>query len=382
VAVALAATEAARGVVLTGFPWVQPGHLWLDQPAVHLAAWVGPNGLGLLALALAAGLASWRPAGMAAALAGGAAAVGVGAWLGAQPVPAPQGAVVRVVQPNAAQHLKWDPVMAEAFFDRLLTSTAAAPRPDLVVWPETAVQFLLNRPGAGLDIVAEAAAGVPLVLGIQRTEGWRGFNALALMDAEGQVASVYDKHHLVPFGEYIPLGDLAADLFGITAFAAQEGFGYSAGPGPVLLDLGALGRAAPLICYEAVFPGILHALPARPDWLLQITNDGWFGQRSGPFQHLSLARLRAIEQGLPLVRAANTGVSAVFDARGRTVASLALGAEGLVDAPLPAALPPTPYARWDEAAFLILLALAALPLAFGRSRGGPRPGIDPAGAAT
>ncbi len=369
-AVALAGSEALRGVVLTGFPWAQPGHLWLDLPAEQLAAWIGPNGLGLLAVLVAATGAALHPFRIAASLGIAGTAVALGAWLGSLPVPPPPGGTVRVVQPNAAQHLKWDPAMSLAFFDRLLTATAAPGdlRPDLVIWPETAVQFLLNRPGAGLAMSAEAAGGVPLVLGIQRTEGWRGYNSLALLGPDGTVEAVYDKHHLVPFGEYIPFGDLAADLFGVTAFAAQEGFGYSAGPGPALLSLGPLGVAAPLICYEAVFPGILRRLPERPGWLLQITNDAWFGQRSGPFQHLSVARLRAIEQGLPLVRAANTGVSAVVDARGRVVAQLGLGEQGFLDVPLPAALPPTPYARWGEAAFLILLALAALPVVMRRTR--------------
>ena len=170
-----------------------------------------------------------------------------------------------------------------------------------------------------------------------------------MVGAGGAVTAIYDKHHLVPFGEYIPFGDLVFRLTGIAAFAAQEGFGYSAGTGPAVLDLGPrLGRALPLICYEAVFPGILRAAPARADWILQITNDAWFGTLTGPWQHYALARLRATEQGLPLVRVANTGVTAVVDAHGRAVVAMGLGRRGFLDARLPAALPPTPYARLGE----------------------------------
>ncbi|MBD3766142.1 MAG: apolipoprotein N-acyltransferase, partial [Rhodobacterales bacterium] len=178
---------------------------------------------------------------------------------------------------------------------------------------------------------------------------------------------VYDKHHLVPFGEYMPAGDLAYGMFGIAAFAAQQGAGYSPGPGARVLDLGgALGRVLPLICYEAVFPQDLHAAPERADWILQVTNDAWFGRWSGPFQHLAQARLRAVEQGLPLIRVANTGVSAVIDARGRVLRALPLGEAGFLDAALPAALPAPPHARWGDGPLVLLLAGLGLGLAVRR----------------
>ncbi len=180
----------------------------------------------------------------------------------------------------------------------------------------------------------------------------------------------YDKVHLVPFGEYIPAGDLAFSLFGIRAFAAQQGFGYSAGDAARLMDLGpGLGLARPLICYEAIFPEEI-ATDTRPGWLLQVTNDAWFGTLTGPYQHFALARLRAIEQGLPLVRVANTGISAVVDARGQIApdaagapAYLPLGVQGVIDAPLPGALPPPPYARTGDLPLVVLL-LAGLLAAF------------------
>lgn len=372
-AAALLAVEMLRGHVLTGFPWVLLGHVWLGHAPEQAAALVGAYGLTLLTLALALGpLAGARGALAAAALLG--ALWGHGLWRAGQPVPAAQGAVVRLVQPDAAQSEKWIPARAREFFFRQIDFTAApaARRPDMILWPETAVSFLLDDPGRGLELIAEAAAGVPVVLGIQRLDGWRGYNSLAVLGADGQVAAVYDKHHLVPFGEYMPLGDLLADWFGIAAFAAREGNGYSAGPGPAVLDFAAMGiagfgSAVPLICYEAVFPQDIRRA-ARPGWLLQLTNDAWFGDRAGPYQHLSLARLRAIEFGLPLVRAANTGVSAVIDARGQVVSALGLNRAGWIDAALPAALPPTPYARAGEWPLLVALALLAALLAAARRR--------------
>jgi apolipoprotein N-acyltransferase len=168
----------------------------------------------------------------------------------------------------------------------------------------------------------------------------------------------------VPFGEYIPFGDHLHDWFGLTAFAAQVGAGYSAGPGPRVIDLGpAIGTVAPLICYEAIFPRHLNALPERPDWILQITNDAWFGTLTGPWQHAALARLRAIEQGLPVVRVANTGLTVVWDARGRQVAALPFGEAGQLTLPaIPGALPPTAHARLGEWPFLVCLAALGLGL--------------------
>ncbi|CAM5377745.1 apolipoprotein N-acyltransferase [Frigidibacter albus] len=376
-AVALAGADALRSYVLTGFPWALFGHVWIGTPVAQVAALVGPLGLGLLTTGAAA-LAALAPRrGSTAALALLAAVWAGGAWRLAQPDPAPatiegRPLQIRLVQPNAAQNLKWLPEMQELFFERMLDQTSAlpapgAPAPDLIVWPETAVPWLLNRPGPVLEMISAAAGGTPVVLGIQRTEGLRAYNSLAVIGPGGSVGEVYDKHHLVPFGEYMPAGDLLASL-GITAFAARQGNGYTPGPGAMLLDLGPLGRALPLICYEAVFPQDLNAAPGRADWLLQATNDAWFGALSGPYQHLAQARLRTIEQGLPLLRAANTGVSAVIDAKGRVLASQPLNTDGFVDAPLPAAYPPTLYARGGDWPMLVLLSLLGLALATIRRR--------------
>ncbi|PQO23231.1 apolipoprotein N-acyltransferase [Rhodobacteraceae bacterium WD3A24] len=366
-ALGMGLSELARGYLFTGFPWARIGHVWIGTPVAQTAALWGAVGLSFLTVLAAAlpVIPRGRPsrAGLAAlALAGLAAAWGWGAWRLDQPLPEPgRDARIRLIQPNAEQHLKWDPQMARAFFLRHLDLTEAppedgAPPPDLVVWSETAVPFLLEDGGRALARAAQAAGrhGARLALGVQRREAGRFYNSLALLDAAGRPEQIYDKHHLVPFGEYVPLAD---ELLGpgYAGFAARQLAGYSPGPGPEVLDFGPrLGRALPLICYEAVFPRNLRT-PERPDWVLQVTNDAWFGRLIGPWQHLGQARLRAVEQGLPVLRAANTGVSAVIGPRGELRETLGMGREGAIDTALPPALPPTLYARWGDMPVLLLL---------------------------
>ena len=363
-AAALGAMELARGYVLTGFPWALIGHVWIDTPLAQVTALVGPSGLTVLtALAVALPVAfRWRGVLLGGAMLAAGMAFGVLRLAGAEPVAA--GVTVRLVQPNADQKVKWDPEVARILFDRQVGFTAVMPRPDLVIWPETAVPYLLENNPEVAHAIAIAAGGVPVVTGVQRYDGVEARNGLVVIGDAGQIEAAYDKHHLVPFGEYIPFGDLMFDWFGVQAFAARLGNGYVAGPGPQVIDLGGkLGSFAPLICYEAVFPQGLRGLPTRPDWILQITNDAWFGTLTGPYQHMAQARFRAIEQGLPLVRVANTGITAMIDARGRIVAALPRGEAGYLDANLPGAMAATPYARWGEVPVLVLLAGLALWLA-------------------
>lgn len=367
-ALCLTVAELARGYVLTGFPWALVGHIWIETPVAQLAALIGPSGLTLLTLCVAALLSTGKPAAIVSALATTIACWGFGLWTLAQPDPEPREAILRLVQPNAQQQAKWDPDLANLFFNRLLTSTAVQPTPDLVIWPETSLPYLLDLHPEIADMIAEAGHGAPVAIGMQRIEGDRAWNNLTVIGPDGTRAQSYDKHHLVPFGEYIPFGDALFQWANISAFASAAGNGYSAGPGPKLLDFrGKLGRALPLICYEAVFPQDLRGTE-RPDWLLQITNDAWFGTLAGPFQHAAQSRLRAIEQGLPLVRVGNTGVTAVYDARGRVTASLPFGTAGYLDTALPGALPATTYARFGEIPVLVLLAGLALTLSLNRKR--------------
>ncbi|MRU16683.1 apolipoprotein N-acyltransferase [Roseovarius sp. A21] len=378
-AAALTLAEALRGTLFTGFPWAQPGHALIDTALLPLASLTGSLGLTFAVLAAATALAALltgpRLPG-ALGLAAFAALFGIVPQLPPAP-PIPQDApTVRLIQPNAPQHQKWDPAHIQTFFDRQIAYTSEVgqgsnTRPDLIVWPETAIPVLLNNAQPTLDTIARAAQGAPVVLGLQRRDGLRLFNSLVALDPAGKVTALYDKHHLVPFGEYIPYGDYAQKL-GITAFAAQRGNGYTAGPGAQVIDLGPLGRALPLICYEGVFPQDVRAAPARADVMLLVTNDAWFGRLSGPYQHLAQARLRSVEQGLPMIRVANTGVSAMIDARGRVTARIPLGQAAWRDAPLPPPMAPTPYARMGDWPILAaLLAVLALSCLYNRR---PRPG--------
>ncbi|MDO6729992.1 apolipoprotein N-acyltransferase [Marinovum sp. 2_MG-2023] len=371
-ALALAVVELARGYVLTGFPWALIGYIWIDSAFAQWAAWIGPYGLTALTLAMAAlPVWLWHRLQVTLPLLGAARVFGLTLGLGTvlwyagltqatshdATGSAPDAPVLRLIQPNAPQDQKWDPEMIPVFFNRMVDYSAAAPKPDLVIWPESAVPVLLNEGAETLGYISEAAEATPLLLGIQRSEGSDFYNSAAYVDENGAVTAVYDKFHLVPFGEFMPFPGFWQRL-GITGLAARVEAGYSAGPGPRTLNLGAV-KALVLICYEAVFPQYARH-PPRPDVLIQLTNDAWFGANSGPYQHLAQARMRAIETGLPMVRVANTGVSAVIDAKGKIIDFLPLNTAGYLDAPLPPALGATPYARSGDLPLTLLLLVLVL----------------------
>lgn len=377
--VTLTLAEMLRSVAFTGFPWGLIGSVWVDTPLRVWGAWIGPHGMGALTLAIAVGLAlGLRPAPRRVlwALASGALLAGMLA-AGAIALRAPAdstSATLRVIQPNAAQRLKWRRDMIPVFWQRALDLSAQPPQgatPDLVIWPEVSLFYPLGTAPANDAAVAAAAGGAPTIVGAQRYVGGSLRNALAVIGPDGAVGQVHDKHHLVPFGEYFPGGALVQRL-GLTGLATSALAGFTPGPGPGLIDLTdrGLGRALPLICYEAIFPR--HARTPRggprPDWIVQITNDAWFGRFAGPQQHLAQARMRAVEQGLPLVRAANTGISAVIDPLGRITAALPLGVAGALDAPLPAPRRPTLFARLGNGPVLVGLVLALGGLGLRRRR--------------
>ena len=352
--------ELSRAYILTGFPWGLVGYVWTPTIGAQWAAVIGPHGLTLVTLTivwLASEVSRTR------ALPLGLSAIGLSIGLigggvvlsmrepdaSADPVP-----VVRLVQPNAPQDEKWQQDKIPVFFDRLLRFSEEGQRPDLIIWPETAMPMLLNHADEALEVVSQSAGPVPMIIGIQREENGAYFNSLIVQDETGQTSALYDKHHLVPFGEYMPFRDLFARI-NVSGLAERAESGYTPGPGPRLIDLGPLGKALPLICYEAVFPQHSRSSEERPDMLIQITNDAWFGTWSGPYQHMAQARMRAIEQGLPMLRSANTGISAVIDAKGHVVDQIDLGKAGYVDVFLPRALATTPYARTGDVPLLVLL---------------------------
>ena len=374
--------EFGRAYLFTGFPWAALAQIWPGTDPSLLLAWIGPHGLALATLmaTLLPGWALSQSRGVRTILITTLPALGLiisSLSLGqTRPEMAPLTTkAIRLIQPNAPQDQKWHPDFAWGFFDRQIAFTKAdsdgGPRPDLIVWPETAIPVLLDDAAATLETISIAAAGSPVFLGIQRKQGGRYYNSSILLDGQGQIAERYDKHHLVPFGEYIPFGDLAAK-FGLFGLAAQGRSGFSAGPGPRTLNIDGIGKALPLICYEVVFPQDVGGTDDRPDYLLQITNDAWFGTNSGPYQHLAQARMRAIEQGLPMIRVANTGVSAMIDPWGRITASIPLGQAGFVDALLPMPRNPTYYARTGDTPVFVLLLIASIGLIWLQSRGNGR----------
>lgn len=377
---ALAGAEILRSLVFTGFPWALLGHIWIDTPAILLAALGGPHLLTLLTLGCAAllcAVAERRWLFFVFGLLAGVTAAGSLGQSGA--TPAPDAPLIRIVQPNAIQSQKWEPGMAEEFFGRLLRYTVTGPvsamlegtelaplvpdgpGPALVVWPETAVQYLLETSQAQIDAASEAARGAPLITGIVRRDGEDYYNSLVVIGRAGEVTDIYDKHHLVPFGEYFPFAP-TLEGWGLGALTGLVGGGYASGPGPDVVSLPGIGSAVALICYEGIFAEEVNAVStaARPRLIVLITNDAWFGDWAGPAQHFAQARLRAVEQGLPVVRAANTGISGMIDARGRVTGSLALGEMGALDLPLPPAAAPPPYTRvgdWPTMVLVLLLGL-------------------------
>jgi apolipoprotein N-acyltransferase len=365
------AAEVARSFLFTGFPWALPGYVWVDLPPMQAAAWVGPFGMTLLTLVLC-GLPLTAALGRRWAVAAAALAAGGAIWAaGAARLPettayAPDAPVVRVVQPNAPQHLKFQPGHREEFYRRTLEATAAPAdpalgAPDIVVWPETAVHFVPEARPEEVARIADAAAGATVILGALHVErsagGDRWTNALETVLPDGSLGPRYDKHHLVPFGEYMPLWPVARHL-GLPQFTAGPGF--AAGPGPRTLAPPGVPPFSALICYEAIFAQEVVADGRRPDWMVQLTNDAWFGSFAGPQQHYAQARIRAIEQGLPIVRAANTGISAVVDSHGREVSSLPLDSYGKIDSKLPSPLPPTLYSRIGDLPALVLVVILIL----------------------
>ena len=250
---------------------------------------------------------------------------------------------------------KWNPAKRVEHFDRLLLFSATEPRPDLIVWPETAVPVLLDFAADSLEAMADMAAGIPLVFGINRHEDMTFHNSFVVLGADDKSLSYYDKKHLVPFGEFIPFGEVLG-RFGLRQFAPSQGGGFTAGTRSGIIDIPGIGSARALICYEGIFAEEI-AQESRPRLMILITNDAWFGEDAGPFQHLAQARLRAIEQGLPMVRVANTGVSAMIDAHGRVIDYIPLGEAGYRDVTLPSALPSTMYSRFGDLPVLVFLAI-------------------------
>ena len=398
----LSAAEWLRGHVLTGFPWNLPGETWrAGSPISQMASLVGAYGLTWITLAIAAapglGVAT-RASRLAIGLAV-AALIGVwgyGAWRLAGAKSGPTGVFIRVVQPNTPERAQYD---AAAFADILkrnldLTGKAAARRPDIVLWSEAGLPAALEdylAPGTWTEkaIASALAPGEWLITGGVRAQpappgayapdGFIYHNSLLVLRRTGDglaPAAAYDKYRLVPFGEFLPLDRFLAPL-GVQQMV-HVGQGFTPGPPPRPITPLGLPPLQPLICYESLFPGFTRdgarASGVRPQWIVNLSDDAWFGATSGPWQHLNLASYRAIEEGLPLVRATPTGVSAVIDAYGRVLPGKLIGegGYGAIDVELPPAAPPTTFESYATAGFTGMLTLSLASAVWGRWRTGLR----------
>lgn len=383
--------EWLRGHVLTGFPWNPAGAAWKAGSAVsQFASVAGVYGLSVVTVAAAAAFAllftpgprrsRWIAAGCGAAVF--ALLFAWGSVRLSQAHVVETDVLVRIVQADVAQDSKWTPEAYRGIVQRYVDLTAqpgaGARVPDVVVWPEGSL------PASGNDVFAAGAPEAQLIqnalrpgqvllmgLGIGEPdpsvpEGGRYFNSLLMVRNTGrpapEVRAVYDKHRLVPFGEYLPAGRLMGAL-GVRALTHMP-LDFSAGPKPAPITVDGLPSLQPLICYESLYPGFTPAGAGRPAWILNVSNDAWFGATSGPLQHLNLASYRAIETGLPVVRSTPTGTSAMIDAWGRVIPgqSLGHGRAGVIDAFLPHPTGLTVYGRFGDGLFwcLILAGLAMM----------------------
>lgn len=387
--------EWLRGHVLTGFPWNPAGASWqAGSAASQFAAVAGVYGLGLVTVAAVSafgplagpgprkariGAAVLGALALAALIVGGAVRLSGARLLLTD-------TVVRIVQADVEQESKWTPEAYRGIVDRYVNLTArpGAVVPDVVIWPEGALPASANQvfAPASPDAAAIARAvqpGQTLILGLGRgvadpaaPDGARYYNSLLALTDEGgeglKITAAYDKYRLVPFGEYLPAGDLLGAL-GVRSLTHMP-LDFSAGPRPAPIDIPGLPGVQPLICYESLYPGFTPGAAGRPRWIVNISNDAWFGRTSGPLQHLNLASYRAIETGLPVVRSTPTGVSAMIDPWGRVVGDQRLepGESGVIDARLPAPSGVTLYGRFGDLLFGLGLLLALAPAVVGRRR--------------
>lgn len=369
-----ALAEWVRGFAFTGFPWNPLATIWGFHPAMlQPAALVGTFGMAVPTVFLACLPAIWitstgRP--RLTAMTGGlvilAAWTGFGAWrLADNPTVYAEDVGLRLVQANIDQRDKWRRDLRVPNLTRLL-ALSADERPDWVthvIWPETAATFFLSEnPEVVRAIASVAPAGGAVLTGAPRlgeksADGEAAYhNSLVAITKDGAIAASYDKTHLVPFGEYVPL----RDWLPVERIVAGRG-DFTPGAGLRTLRVPGLPPFSPLICYEAIFPGAAVDGADRPDWILNISNDAWFGVSAGPHQHLAAARLRAVEEGLPLVRATNTGISALFDPVGRELQRLDLDRRGVLDLRLPKpGASPTFFAWCGNVVSVVLAAMAGL----------------------
>ena len=384
-ACAFTASEWLRGHILTGFPWNAFGYALTEPLAfAQSASLVGLWGLTFIAFAVFASPAvliddrhvtrrPWIP--LVVSLLVLVAMGGYGALrLASQPTQFVDKVKLRLMQPNLQQDVKFNYAAKQMVMDKYLSLSDRATGPQssgvrdstILIWPESAFPFFLTREADAMAQIANLLPpGTVLVTGAIRprdqpagTQVTRAYNSIYVIDHDGTFLSMYDKLHLVPFGEYLPFQS-AMEKLGFVQITKVRG-GFIPGDRRRTMTVPNAPRMLPLICYEAIFPGDIVPGDDRPGWIVNLTNDGWFGISTGPYQHLQQARLRAVEEGLPIVRSANTGISAVIDPFGRIIARLGLGAEGVLDSALPQPTSPTLFSRVRDMPVALAVALSTV----------------------
>ncbi|MEN5275414.1 apolipoprotein N-acyltransferase [Brucella sp. TWI432] len=379
IAFAFGFVEWLRTFVFTGFPWNALGYALMPTPmmmqSVEIVGLVGMSALAALVFSAPALLSGGRLAKSGIALAAIllAAHIGFGAWtLSRAPAPDTERTTlsIRVVQPSISQSLKWDDNERRAIFDKFIAMTKqlpaeGKPRPDVVIWPETAVPYILSLTPDALQRISEVIDDDQVLLtGAVREERVprrepRYYNSILTINSQGTIIDYTDKVHLVPFGEYLPF-ERTLRSWGLQEVVELPG-GFTAAKTRHAINVMEGQTFLPLICYEAIFPDELSYTGRKVTAIVNVTNDAWYGDTPGPYQHFRQAQVRSVEQGLPLVRAANNGISAVVDSYGRIIDELPLDAVGVIDAYLPEERVPfwgnAPGGKQTLAVLLTLLAI-------------------------
>lgn len=382
--------EVLRGFLLTGFPWNPLGVSWVSFPVMAQTGSIwGVYGLSFLTLYFSGQLTflfgkklsdlSLKGAGLPPLILG-VLVVGFGVYrLETTPLEFHEGIKLRLVQPNISQLDKWRDDLREGnFFDQIKLSTLKGQgennvEPSHFIWSESAITYLIDRrPDLRANLGDMLSSGQVLISGAPRLTRENGkleaFNSVFAFDDTGLIRARYDKSHLVPFGEYVPLRSVLSAI-GLEKLVPGA-VDFSPGPGPQTLNIPGLPPVSPLVCYEIIFSGNVLDNKNRPDWLLNLTNDGWFGMSSGPYQHLAMARMRAIEEGLPVVRNAGSGISAVITPLGLIHNKLNLNTRGVLDVYLPKKTKTrTLYSYFPNYIFLVFLAITAVLVLKCRTRG-------------
>ena len=359
IVIGLSLAEYCRLYLLTGFPWATISYVLLDTKAEKWLSILGPYGLSLFLLltcfTIAIILRVRKKINVFLAICMICILFFVPSFFEKESLKN-LNVSVRLVQPNAVQEKKWSEKFAPIFFENMIEMTAQQPKPDIVIWPETSLYLPYNAAFEELDKMRTAAGESILIFGALKLDQTNFLKNSLIIENRNQDAVFYDKAKLVPFGEYLPFIDLMS-YFKISERSNLFGWGFKKGNGPELLNLTNGLKFIPLICYEAIFPNFLKPSVKNADFILQITNDAWFGKSIGPQQHLAQLRIRAIEYGLPVIRVANTGITAIIDANGKVVENLAVNKSGFLDSFIPSRKKSTVYGLFGDLIFLLLILL-------------------------